>query len=566
MNQNSLLVSDTIIYERVINMKKTSNIFRLISTFLVAVLLLQTGVVGFAANVQEKKPVDEKVVETYYDGESLITSEITELREESVKHFSLEDGANLAVVYPEPVHYLSGDSWKNIDNSLVLKNSITDKSGNPVYSLKASDVDLRIPQDLNNGNKIEISKNGNTFKMGLYNNGAADSEKAVIRNNIDSGIIVNENATEIEKQNTEIIKSASNSSKVEYKAAFEGADLEYTVSSSRIKENIVINEKQDNYEYRFDINYGNLIPVTNEDGSISFFNSEDDEEAAFLLSAPYMVDASGEYSDSVEMSLSENILTVTADSKWINSLGRDFPVKIDPTVTVPSTSFIDSSVKNGLQSGNTFGSDDTLYSGNGFLNTRRTYMKFTLPNLADNSIILGAWLNITQKNISLLFNDDVKYLNLFDLTGLSSWTESSITWNNQPLSTTINGPQTNGTTVITYLNGQNGSNVSYSFGITSKVKQWYANNNNNGFMISTSNENKYCQPTFYSKEASSSKPYATIKYTNNPAQKQSHLHFFRSLRLNIIRLAAGISVVGSSTRKISAGQERSMRMAITPNF
>ncbi len=490
------------------------SLIKVIAFFLTLTILLQTGVVGFAANVQEEEPVDEKVVETYYDGESLITSEITELREESVKHFSLEDGASLAVVYPEPVHYLSGDNWKNIDNSLVLNKSITDKSGNPVYSLKASDVDLRIPQDLNNGNKIEVSKNGNTFKMGLYNNGAADSEKAVIRNNIDSGIIVNENATEIEKQNTEIIKSALKTSKVEYKAAFEGADLEYTVSSSRIKENIVVNEKQDNYEYKFEINYGSLIPVTNEDGSISFFNSEDDEEAAFLLSAPYMVDASGEYSDSVEMSLSGNILTVTADSKWLNSIGRDFPVKIDPSVTVSSTSFIDSTVRY-FQSGNNYGSEDTLYSGKGTLSLRRTYMKFTLPNMSDNAVILGAWVNITQKNISLLFNDDVKYINLFDLTGLSSWTESGITWNNQPLSTTLNGPQTNGTTVITYLNGQNGSNVSYSFGITSKVKQWYANNNNNGFMISTSNENKYCQPTFYSKEASSSKPYATIKYTNN---------------------------------------------------
>ena len=174
----------------------------------------------------------------------------------------LEDGANIAVVYPEPVHFESDSGWEEIDNSLVLNRDVTDNSGNPVYSLKASDVNLRIPQNLNSGNKIEISKNGNTFKMGLYNKGTAGSEDAVIRNNIDTEYIVNENASAIERQNEETIQSALNTSKVEYKAAFEDADLEYTVSSSRIKENIVVNEKQDNYEYKFEINCGSLIPVT----------------------------------------------------------------------------------------------------------------------------------------------------------------------------------------------------------------------------------------------------------------------------------------------------------------
>ena len=47
-----------------------------------------------------------------------MSGEISELRGEYEKHFSLSDGTYSAVVYPYPVHYDSNGTWQEIDNTL----------------------------------------------------------------------------------------------------------------------------------------------------------------------------------------------------------------------------------------------------------------------------------------------------------------------------------------------------------------------------------------------------------------------------------------------------------------
>ena len=59
---------------------------------------------------------DELLAETQEAG---VTSEITELRGEAEKHFKLEDGTQLAVMYSDPVHYLEDGQWKDTDNALL---------------------------------------------------------------------------------------------------------------------------------------------------------------------------------------------------------------------------------------------------------------------------------------------------------------------------------------------------------------------------------------------------------------------------------------------------------------
>lgn len=50
--------------------------------------------------------------------------ELEELREETVKHFRLEDGSIIAVQYDDPVHYLDTDGkWQDIDNTLSSSGS-----------------------------------------------------------------------------------------------------------------------------------------------------------------------------------------------------------------------------------------------------------------------------------------------------------------------------------------------------------------------------------------------------------------------------------------------------------
>ena len=52
-------------------------------------------------------------------GRASDTYEMTERREENVKHFHCPDGTNIAVQYDMPVHYLDNGEWKDIDNTLA---------------------------------------------------------------------------------------------------------------------------------------------------------------------------------------------------------------------------------------------------------------------------------------------------------------------------------------------------------------------------------------------------------------------------------------------------------------
>ena len=222
-----------------ITMKST---IKLLSILLALVMVFQTGAVGYAANAAENvsTEIDEQDIKTFYDGDSRISGEIEELREENVKHFSLENGANVAVVYSEPVHYRDADgNWDEIDNTLVLKDGI--------YSPKASGIDLRLPQTIENGSKIEFSKDGYDFSMSVLLGKDNKSEKTVVTDAAKDVVDYGEDTSTIKRANTETIESKTSASKVEYKAALNGADLEYTVSSSKIKEDIVVNSKQDNF-------------------------------------------------------------------------------------------------------------------------------------------------------------------------------------------------------------------------------------------------------------------------------------------------------------------------------
>lgn len=62
---------------------------------------------------KEKELTEASAVDSYIVGED------EELRDESVKHFRMNDGTIMAVEYGVPVHYQKADGkWENIDNTL----------------------------------------------------------------------------------------------------------------------------------------------------------------------------------------------------------------------------------------------------------------------------------------------------------------------------------------------------------------------------------------------------------------------------------------------------------------
>lgn len=466
-----------------------------------------------------------------------IMGEITELRTENAKHYRHEDGTYTAAVYPEPIHYMdSSGSWKDIDNTLTLKSV----AGKATYTPTAAALDIRIPQDFSNNQMLTIGKDGYTVGMRIKSSDNLEtmsrasatasttitSAKAVINNNFESLQAVNtstnidasaSNNLKVEAENKQLMKLEKKVSAVNYNGILDGANLQYVITPSRVKENIIVTKTQDSYVYQFELALDGLTPVDQENGSINLYENIDDEEPLFTIEAPYMYDATEETSFNVTMSLNGNILTVTADAEWVNDANRKFPVVIDPTFSANTTTFYDATANQNTPDMN-FPSFTTVYAGNGTLNLRRTYIKFTLPQLPEGSVVTESKLTLIQHDVTL--GNSERKLMAFDLTQKDSWSEGSITWNNQPVINSSNAAiDDNEVKTLDYASFQttNVDGRSYSFNITKAVKNWYEGCANNGVMITSDDESANSQAILYSSEHEDTTlhPSVTIRYNNN---------------------------------------------------
>ncbi|MDR1630581.1 MAG: DNRLRE domain-containing protein [Oscillospiraceae bacterium] len=452
-----------------------------------------------------------------------LIGEVESLRDENTKHFRNADGTYTAMLYPEPVHYEKEGKWKDIDNTLIAQQVNTAAEENAViYRTKESGTPVIIPQTLADGQKITVASDGYTVGFGVSQNNQniqLDSlaqitdVDALSSNNLTADLAGSTSQTDETDEDAYALNKIT--SAVTYKDIFADTDLEYVISSNRLKENIVIYEPQQEYIYKFDMDLDGLIPQEQEDGSIYLLENADDGKPVFILQAPYMYDANDEVSYAVEMNLTENdgvyTLSITVDPDWLNDEERVFPVVIDPTLEfkLEASSIYDAYVRT-LTPNKNFGTSDRLMMGRDIISRTRSYLKFDLPDLPDCSIVTNAVMKLYKSSGSLR---DF-YVNVYNCNGMATWTQSGITWNNQPYSTSINGYQ--GQRVEDYTTIMVGTNE-YSFNITKATKEWYEKNNNNGLMLASSDESTINDVYFYSSEESTSslRPVLTVSYVNN---------------------------------------------------
>lgn len=88
---------------------------------------------------------------------SPLIGELPEGRDESTKVFRRADGAQEAVVYSDPIHYLKGEAWETIDNTLEL---VTLENGTQAYRNKANDFIVSLSPTFNADNLITVESKG----------------------------------------------------------------------------------------------------------------------------------------------------------------------------------------------------------------------------------------------------------------------------------------------------------------------------------------------------------------------------------------------------------------------
>jgi len=454
---------------------------------------------------------DDKV-ETEETNEITAVEELEEKRTADSKHFLMSDQTVKAIIYNEPVHYLENGTWKDIDNTLEYEKAAESDDVNG-YKTKSGPFDVKFAKKANSSKLVTIKQDKYSLSWDLKNKSKVSS----LMNN-----------AEIVKQKTSnddvIEASVANTSQiVNYNNITDNTDLQYVVNGNGLKENIIVNDKSDEYKYSFEIKAVNLTLELQEDNSI-IASAGDTGEIIYKIPSMYMIDKSGAYSDDVSVSLSQKnknkyTIEITANSQWINSEERLFPVIIDPQITTQQIkkNIYSTYVESGHSTTNHNGEIQMMVgkdsSGAGKC---RGFVKFTLPSLNKGDMVIDATMYLVQHYADYYASTTPDaQVNAYMVS--QAWQEGTVTWANQPSYTSV-------ALDYDFIKKSDTKAMWKEWNITKAVKQWYEGTSSNyGIMLRSTLENvsalaDSCIYAYYYTESgatSTAYPMIAISYRNN---------------------------------------------------
>ena len=378
--------------------------------------------------------------------------EIISRRKKREKHFLREDGTILAKIYNKDIHFERNGRFDEIDNTLIR------------------------------GKDEYINKN-NEFKASFKDN----SSKSLFR------ISKDENYLDFKLQNSRKVNveiNSKNKNCVVYKDVLDGIDLHYQMLPTKIKETIVLHNKNyDELVFEVDTNLelilNNNMLVAKKEGNI-----------VFDVETPYMQDANGVINNNVIYSLKEidgkTELKLILDKNWINAESTVYPICVDPTITNHSQeidlydTYIypgDGGVNKGTQAILKAGVERV--NGNDVIN--RTLIRFALPEIGTGSEVVRANLLLTSYPTFDSIIEDDKLVTMHRIT--TNWEEENANWETMhdkydpKVESIFYGHRS-------YLSGANitPARNMYTGDITNLVKKWYRDTDNFGLLLKSASE------------------------------------------------------------------------------
>ena len=216
--------------------------------------------------------------------------------------FELPGGAREARIYAAPINYRDEEGkWRPIEEGFEEEGS-------------------------------QLTNGENSFEVSL----PQQMDEGPVRLSSEEGWV----ASELVGTPTEAVEVSGNTASYEGTQSGLGFDL-HTVADG-VKEDIELADASAPHSFTYELSAAaGLIPAQNEDGSIDFRNEE--EETVVTLPAPVIEDSSPDATPShavhYELQAQEGDkwrLTVEAEPEWLNDPSRNFPVRIDPPLTVPA--------------------------------------------------------------------------------------------------------------------------------------------------------------------------------------------------------------------------------------
>ena len=413
--------------------------------------------------------------------ESKIVKELTGERTENSKEFLLEDGTKMIAQYNEPVHYKdSKGKWVEYNNTLSEdKTASPDEAGDSSYTNKSSDISVNLSNKAKSKNMISLQSDGYKISWGYDN---AGKSKADVKKN-DEKTSGNDKFTTLKNIATETL----------YKDVFSDVDLQYFVTTTGIKENIILKSAKAQNEFTLNYKIPNLTAKQKDYKTITLSNKDGKE--IYTISAPYMYDAKGSTSTQMKIEIvkqkgSNLQVKLTADYAFIHTIGRAFPVTIDPEITTTLKSEL-TFYENANGSVNSYGP---------YYTSKNSYAICTvnsLPKLRNGEEVISAKYSFETENGSNLFADEG---------------ENPIIVNAHKLTFASNGNVKYDSKVLDYDSLTYEDNRYLTFDLTSTFKGWYSDTNTKGFVMEALDTVGSKKVVFKSYTKTSTTPALTLIY------------------------------------------------------
>ena len=416
--------------------------------------------------------------------ESKIVKELTGERTENSKEFLLEDGTKMIAQYNEPVHYKdSKGKWVEYNNTLSEdKTASSDEAGDSSYTNKSSDISVNLSNKAKSKNMISLQSNGYKISWGYDN---AGKSKADVKKNNEktSG---NDKFTTLKNITTETL----------YKDVFNDVDLQYFVTTTGIKENIILKSAKAQNEFTLNYKIPNLTAKQKDDKTITLSNKDGKE--IYTISAPYMYDAKGSTSTQMKIEIvkqkgSNLQVKLTADYAFIHTIGRAFPITIDPEITTKTGSQLyygeASSSGRIINHGPYYLSKDNMMIG-------RAIKLYALGNGEE---IISAKYKFEVSNHDALFDSKDDSPVIINAHKLNTYNSTNCTYDEK---------------VLDYDSLTYEDNRYITFDLTKQYKEWYSNSDTsaNGFVLEAFDSIGSKQVNIYEGSSSSVTPALTLIY------------------------------------------------------
>ena len=329
--------------------------------------------------LEEKKPSTSKVL--YED---------TSKRGTNSKHFRLQNGNFMAVMYDHPVHKLDPDTGKYVDISSEVKETDTD------YEATMPCFKVKLPKAEGKKHFVTVEKDNREISWKFVPRSTPRRKKPM--------------ASFTNKMKRDPWDIGDHLS-VRYEKADTNVDLEYDVSDDGLKESIVLTKNPECKTFTFQMKFKGLVPILNADNKAVLLIRDDDldSKAPEMKIAPaFMEDADGAFCDDIHYEIRKTddgtFLDLVLDTDWLSDPGRAYPVVIDPCVEISRYSGNNLQMVELCSDGSKVTASDT-YTGRRIGvddsgNVHRLYIGFNLPTLADGFKITKASLLMHQKAYS----------------------------------------------------------------------------------------------------------------------------------------------------------------------